>query len=291
MNHADDLRLNEPDPSFQPRFPGPSDDRPPVWPWLAGLAVIVAIGVASWYLWWPTPKPPATSTEVAVAPTSPPETGTGLGPSVPAIDLPALDLTDPIVRDLMRRLSSRPEAMAWLATDGLIRNFAVCVQSVAEGNSPAAQLKQLAPNDRFRVTKKGTRVIADARSFARYDGIADTVAALDSNGLARLYSTLKPRLEDAYKELGHPEGGIDAAVEAAIVHLLGTPVVEGDAGLSPRTLSYHYADQRLEAVSAAQKQLLRMGPRNQPLVQKALHDIARALGIAEKRLPAPHALQ
>src|SRR4051794_19899788 len=38
------------------------------------------------------------------------------------IALPPLDDTDPIVRELVGRLSSHPQIAAWLATKGLIRN-------------------------------------------------------------------------------------------------------------------------------------------------------------------------
>ena len=53
-------------------------------------------------------------------------------------------------------------------------------------------------------------------------GLADTLESMDPANLARIYSLLKPRMRDAYRELGHPEGDIDAAVERALVHLLET---------------------------------------------------------------------
>jgi hypothetical protein len=101
---------------------------------------------------------------------------------------------------------------------------------------------------------------------------------------------LRPRLQEAYSELGHPDGDIDAAIERALVRLLETPVPQGEIALTPATVSYRYAgrDGRdLEGLSAAQKQLLRMGPRNMAAVQRQLWAIARELGIPAERLPAP----
>jgi hypothetical protein len=40
---------------------------------------------------------------------------------------------------------------------------------------------------------------------------------------------------------------------------------------------YEYADPKLEALSPAQKALLRMGPRNVPRVQAKLRELAAAL--------------
>ena len=53
------------------------------------------------------------------------------------------------------------------------------------------------------------------------------------------------------------------------------------------SVSYTYEDARLESLSAAQKQLLRMGPRNVRLVQAKLREIAPYLGIATESLPKP----
>jgi hypothetical protein len=49
--------------------------------------------------------------------------------------------------------------------------------------------------------------------------------------------------------------------------------------------SYEFEDDRLESLTPAQKQLLRMGPRNVRLVQGKLLEIAHALGIPSSRLP------
>ena len=115
--------------------------------------------------------------------------------------------------------------------------------------------------------------------------MADAAAAMDAAGLARVYLTLKPRLIEAYKELGHPEGELDVAVERAIVLLLQTPVVEEPVALRPRVLSFRYDSEDLETLSPAQKQLLRMGPRNVRIIQDQLRAVARELGIPLTRLP------
>ena len=48
---------------------------------------------------------------------------------------------------------------------------------------------------------------------------------------------------------------------------------------------YQYADPQVEGLTAAQKQLLRTGPRNVRMVQSALRQLALALGISPDRLP------
>ncbi len=68
-------------------------------------------------------------------------------------------------------------------------------------------------------------------------------------------------------------------------------MVEDPVTLRPRVLSYKYERDDLEALAPAQKQLLRMGPRNVRIVQEQLRAIARELGIPSGRLPPRHAAQ
>lgn len=266
----------------------PGEIRPPAsdrrLAWLVGLAAF-AIVLGATYFWWSRDEPeapPATKVGSEPAPAEPPAP---LGAPAEAIDVPPLAETDPLVRDLLGRLSSSPALMAWLATDGLIRTFVVAVDNVATGVSPAPHVRALRPREPFRVDASRGRPVAADTAHARYDPLAEAFVSLDPDGLARVYTLLKPRLAEAYRELGHPEGDIDAAVERAMVRLLQTPVPDGEVELIEAVESYRYAEPRLEALSPAQKQLLRMGPANVDRVQAHLRAVARALGIDEAKLP------
>jgi len=282
MDRLDDFRLgSESEPPEQEPDRG---SRTPIW--IAALLLAIAAVVAGVVL-SRRPGPPPTSEQVAQATAAPQtEARESLGPPVEPIELPPLVLTDPLVRELLGRLSSSPTLAVWLATDGLIRAFVVSVENVADGSSPARHVRALAPRSPFRTLDQGGAITIDPRAFSRYDGIANAAAALEPADLARVYSMLKPRLIEAYKELGHPDGDLDAVVERAIVHLLQTPVVEEPVALRPRVLSFRYEREDLEALSPAQKQLLRMGPRNVRIIQDQLRAVARELGIPLARLPA-----
>jgi hypothetical protein len=282
-----DLELDYVPPPQQP--PGP-----PVWPILAAgglVLVLVGLAVFGWYSRRARSGPqqttaPAATGERANRATRPPLGGTG-----DAIELPPLNESDELVRLLVGHLSSHPAVVAWLATDGLIRNATVVVQNVAAGETPAGHLRRIGPRAGFAVRPQAGDTVMDPRSFERYTSIADAVASLDTAGSARLYGTLKPRVEEAYAELGSPDTRFDAVLERAIVLLLETPVVERDVRLLSRGALYAYADPRLERLSPAQKQLVRTGPRNTRLIQTKLRDIALALGITADRLPEPTTIQ
>jgi len=286
MEPLDDLPLDTgvetsdgPEPSSSP---GGSS-----WPTiLISVAIVGVVALVSWYVWFrePATARPAATSQQAAQPAS--EVRGPLGPPVDAIDLPPLFLTDPLVRDLIGRLSSRPEIMTWLASDGLIRTLVVCIENVGSGRSPARHLARLSLKSPFRALPRGGVFFVDEGSYARYTGIANAVASLDPTGLARVYSMIKPRMVEAYRELGHAEGDIDGATERAITILLQAPVVEGEIRLTEKVLSYTFQQDDLEQLEPAQKQLLRMGPRNQRVVQDQLRAIAKALGVPDNRLPA-----
>jgi hypothetical protein len=279
-------------PSEQGPKPEPQPPRRSPLGLAAGLLALVVVVAAAYYLWSrprPAAQPPVRPAAPATALPSPVERL----PAEPGenIPLPPLDQTDPLVRQLVGRLSSHPDVAAWLATDQLIRNFAQVTATIAGGGTPARHLGKLPRPAPFRPARESNRLYLDAADYHRYDGYADAVAGLDASGTARVYATLKPRIQDAYRELGYPAGDFDQVLEKAIVELLSTPIVDGPVRLERGTRTYTFADPRLEALSPAQRQFLRMGPRNQRLVAAKLREIAVRLGIPPSHLPTERVIQ
>jgi hypothetical protein len=258
-------------------LPPPHPPNYVVWGGAAIVAVLV-VGIGIWYL---TPQresasPPAVHVPAVPAATVPERLET---PIVEAaeIDLLPLPQTDPIVRDLVTRLSSHPTIAAWLTTKGLITNFTVVTLTIADGRAPAKFLRPVAPRGRFRTTGSGEALFVDPRSYERYNGHADAIAALDPVGTASLYLTLKPRISDAYRELGYPEGDFDRVLERAIGVLLQTPASDERVAVHSTSGAYSYSDPTLESLSPVQKQLLRVGPRNGQMIRQKLEEIASLL--------------
>jgi hypothetical protein len=242
----------------------------------------IAIAGGLWYLL--SPRKPISSPPTVSAPSAPPPTIAPERPAEPLvkaadIDLPPLAQSDPIVRDLVMRLSSHPTIAAWLATKGLIANFTLVTLTIAEGRTPRQFLRPVAPRGPFRTTRSGGELFVDSRSYERYAPHADAIAALDPVGTASLYLTLKPRITDAYRELGYPEGDFDRVLERAIGVLLQTPALDEKVSLSPKGVNYAYSDPKLESLSPAQKQLLRLGPRNGQAIRGKLDEIAMLLNL------------
>src|SRR5262245_14732868 len=269
-----DLNLRPADDSVETVDVGPPNR--PSWPIIIIGLVAVAAGFAIYLVFGrQTAAPVDEQPAAAAAPVPPPSP---LGGPAEAVSVPPLDDSDPLVRQLVGRLSSHPRVAAWLTTDGLIRNFTVVVANISEGRSPSSHLRTVKPSGSFSVGTRGGVQFVDARSYDRYDSLADAVASVDAAGSARLYATLKPRIEEAAGELGYAPGSFDRMLEKAIVSLLSTPDGASGVAVQPRgAVGYAYADEDLEALNRAQKHLLRMGPRNTRLIKDKLREIAAAL--------------
>lgn len=245
------------------------------------IGVIAALVAAGGYLYVrrARPAPPA-----AVATEAPPAVKVQQEPA--QVTLPPLEDTDGLVRQLVGELLSHPVIAAWLTTDRLIVNFVVVTHRIVEGQSPAAELKAIGPIAPFRARTSQGGTVVDPSSYRRYDRYAQAVAALDARGAVRVYETLKPRVDEAHRNFGGTSD-FNAEIERAIVELLKVPVVDGAIALRPAGVGYAYADPRLETMSAAQKQVFRMGPDNVRAVQGKLREIASLLSIPASRLPRP----
>jgi Protein of unknown function (DUF3014) len=272
---------------FRPEQPPPQDRPRRLGLWIAAGVGVVAIAIAAYIAFGSRSRgssaPASTASDRAGAVQRP------LGGEPAPIVLPPLDETDALVRELVRQLSSHPQVAAWLATDGLIRNFTVVVANTAEGQAPTRHLRVLRPTSNFEVVERNSDRFIDPRSYDRYNELAAAAASIDPAGAARLYATLKPRIEEAYRDLGSLDTPFDRTLERAIVLLLETPVRDGPVRVHPeaRGIGYGFDDQKLEALTAAQKQLLRTGPRNARAIQSSLRQMALALGIPPERLPPP----
>ena len=240
------------------------------------LAVLVAAVALGFYGrdWWNRSAAgnPAGGGAGAAARAAVPE---GFGP------VPQLDASDDFVRALIRQLSQKPEWAAWLASGDLVRSFVASVDKIAVGSSPAKELKPAAPQGRFQTLGAGRTLRVDPASYDRYNALANVVDAIDPDGAARAYRRLRPLMQQAFDELGYVNLSFDDRLARALGRLVDVPVQEGDVMLRATSVTFQYADPELEALSPAQKHMLRMGPHNMRLVQTKLRAFARAAGLTQ----------
>jgi hypothetical protein len=248
-------------------------------PALLALVALVAVGLlAALYVLFRTPAEP--EVEVTPPPLSAPPRAAA-APAVPAatpLVLPSLDESDGLVRDLMGPVSSHAELTRWLARSHLIRTATAVTVNVATGESPKPHLRFLEPKTRFAAKRAGGALVPDPAGFSGYDVMADAVASLDPGTAAASYRRLEPLFEVAFQDYGMPEVRFRAILGQAMDNLLAVPDLGPDVELVPHATTLRYRNPRYEQLSPAQKQFLRMGPRNVKVIKKWLGEFKAALG-------------
>src|SRR4029450_8524949 len=84
-----------------------------VWAAIVVVALLLAVAVAAYF--WGGGREPLAPVVTERAETPPPP-ARPLGGEAAAIDLPPLGETDPLVRELVRQISTNPKVVSWLVT-------------------------------------------------------------------------------------------------------------------------------------------------------------------------------
>lgn len=268
--------------------------------WLSGCVVVV--GVAGGGYWWWTLHQPATTApqaESTPAPTAAPAAAVPLvqaskpppaiqypveGLPLPSGDgtpLPALDASDPVVKDALAVLLGSKAVAAFLNTDSFLRNATATVDNLARGHAASRLWPVLpTPGHIVLVERSGGTYIADGNAD-RYAPFVRFAGAIDMAKAATLYVRWYPLFQKAYEELGYPGKYFNDRVVDVVDQLLqtpeqGTPIrvvlvnVQGSVPALRPWVRYEFADAALESRPAGQKILLRMGNANASVLKSKL---------------------
>jgi hypothetical protein len=244
------------------------------------FSALVAAVVAFYLIWLRPDAPDQTADRVIEEPTALPEQSPTPSLSDRLSDrlaLVTLRTSDVAVRELVGELSEHPKLAAWLVNEDLIRRFVATVDSIADGVSPVSQLEFMRPKEKFRVIGTGETVIADPKSYGRYDLATEVFDSLDTEGAIALFRELEPLIDEAYREISPPGEQFSDRLDAAIDHLLEVTPPTDEPKLRRKVVTYLYVDESLESLSGAQRQLLRMGSDNVAIIRAKLRDLKAGL--------------
>jgi hypothetical protein len=218
-----------------------------------------------------------TSETVRVAPiprAGAPSTSPGVVQASLEIDEPATD--DQLVRSVIARVSAHPQWLTWMVTEDLMDRFVAAVEALADGYSPRDELDFLAPVRPFMVREEQNEFVIAAGTYRRFDLAVDVFASIDAQATVAIYRELEPMISEARQDVAWHRGDFEDRLRAAIDHLLEVEIPSGPIEVERRTVSYVFADDDLERLSDAQRQLLRLGTRNAAKVQDKLRAIRAA---------------
>lgn len=270
------------------------EERSNVFWWVAIAAGAAALAAGVYFFW---PQAPAPAPTAAVEPPPAPPAPEAAAPAPPAIEHPvepirpqeqapplAMADSDGPLASALGHLLGDERLRQWLFMDSMVRRFVATVDNVPR-QTVAMKVRSLRPvPGPFEVMRDGDAMVIDAKNAARYAPYVQALERVDAKQLAGVYLRFYPLFQQAYEELGYPQGYFNDRLVFAIDHLIATPEVAGPLRLAQPRVLYEYEDPQLEALSAGQKAMLRMGPDNAKRVKVRLRAL-RAEITAQKSKP------
>ena len=163
-------------------------------------------------------------------------------------------------------------------TTGLVRNFVVTVDNMTGRKLPQRFSFTKRPEGKFAVIKEPNEdKFLDPINYQRYASVIKLFATVDLQQLVSVYVRYYHLFQSAYEELGYPGRYFNDRLVEVIDHLLATPKVTGRIALLQPKVYYQFANPDLEALSAGQKILIRIGPANADVVKLRLTELRQLL--------------
>lgn len=260
---------------------------------LAALAVAVIAG--AWFTWRQRQAPqaplPAPAPAPAVAPVVPPAPAAS---AAPAIQHPLEAASEPApqpqaalqpegVADALAGLVGSKAVASFFLTDDFAHRLVATVDNLGRAHAPSRLWPVQPTPERLRVLGEGSQQTIDPDNGLRYAPFVLLAETVDMRQAAALYRRMYPMLQQAYQELGYPNGYFNDRMVAVIDLLLATPEpagplqvqlprIEGPLQPARPWVLYQFADPALESLAAGQKVLLRMGPVNERRLKARLRE-------------------
>lgn len=176
--------------------------------------------------------------------------------------LPALGQSDPPFRDMLLATLSSGDLAGWLVPQDLIRHIVATVDNLPRSTA-LAHMSPLKPVPRTFVTSgSSNEIVIAAENARRYEPLVRALEAVDAERVVAVYVRWYPRFQEAYRELGYPDGHFNDRLVAAIDSVLDAPEPTGALAVVQPKVLWRFADPALEALPSGQKIMLRMGPEN-----------------------------
>jgi hypothetical protein len=252
--------------------------------WVIGSIALAAALV--WGAWWwkvrttpvPAPPPVAQAPETAPAVTAPaiehPIERAQAEPSAPP--QVTLDGSDSALGEALASLfkGRLPE---FVRPMGLIRNIVATIDNLPRSKVAPRLLPIQTTPGALSIATAGDDVVIAADNSARYAPAIALVQAVDTKQLVAVYVRFYPLFQQAYRELGYPDGYFNDRLVTVIDHLLATPNVKAPIALVQPKVVYQFADPQLEAWSAGQKAMIRVGPVNMEVLKTKLREVRQGV--------------
>lgn len=255
---------NDPSPDFPP-------PRRRIWPYFVVPFVAMVVGYLVVFRIVNEPRGPEGTPKTVLSEVEAP--GLIDGGQLISVEEGDTDLREAAVKWSTDRLYAR-----WLEVVSL-RHLVAAAQLVADGENVKPALPFITVAGPFAVREvrpapAQERLFINPASYTRYEVITRVVGSVDAAAAGDAYSGFRIFCDSAFAEIGPPGKVFDVVLASAVRRFTQLRVLEGEVELVPKGAVYAFKDPSLEALSAADKQFLRMGPKHGRVFQQQLRVFA-----------------
>jgi hypothetical protein len=254
------------------------------------LLMIAVAALAAFFAWRalnpPEPRsipaaPPAPRAAPGAAPqpTSPRfpiESATAVAAESTA-PLPALADSDAPLHDVLAALFSGAALDRIFHLQGIVPRFVATIDNLPRQTVALSRMSVQPVGGAVETTSADGRMLLRADNAARYATYVRLMEQADTQRLVESYVRFYPLFQQAYQDLGYPNGYFNDRLVDVIDHLLAAPDVPAPIALAQPRVLYEFADAALEERSAGQKIMMRIGPVNESRVKAKLRQVRAAL--------------
>ncbi len=195
----------------------------------------------------------------------------------PSEPMPTLNESSAVVTDKLSGLFGENWVPELFRLDEVIRRFVVTIDNLTNNKLPQQHLLVKPVTGKFLVAGEEDDRVISPDNAARYTPYVQLATHVDTQQLVAMYVQFYPLFQEAYAEIGNPDAYFNDRLVEVIDHLLMTPSVDEPMHLVQPKVFFEYADPDLEALSAGQKVLLRMGNANAEQIKVKLREVRQAL--------------
>ena len=281
MEHIETL---DRDPDFdRPIDPRRKPRRNLAWP----LVMVVAVALAAFLTWrnFHTPEshpapPVATAPAPAATPAAPAAPHYPIEAAAAAVDetpLPSVADSDAPLQDVLAALFGGTPLDRIFYLEQIVPRLVATIDNLPRQTVALSRMVVKPVGGSLETAASDGRVLLRADNAARYSNYLRVMDMADTQKLVQTYVRWYPLFQKSYQELGYPNGYFNDRLVEVLDHLLATPDVPAPLALVQPKIVYEFADPALEARSAGQKILMRVGPVNEARIKAKLRDIRRAV--------------
>ena len=244
---------------------------------LFGLALVAAI------LYYAIPKtqrePEVQLPPQAAAPAAPaePQTHFPIPQEAQGTVLPPLNESDVALKEAFDGLWSARMTEGVFHLKDLVRRIVATIDNLPRKKVATRLLPVKQAAGKFLATGSEDNVAIRPDNAARYAVYVRLADAMDAHKLVALYVRFYPLFQQAYQDLGYPNGYFNDRLIVVIDDLLAAPQPQPPVKLVRPKVFYEFADPDLEALSAGEKILVRIGNENASRIKGKLREIRAEL--------------